>query len=106
MAMQKNTKTANTKTERKPKREYLKAADAVGMTAYLESGEIWLRSGNKPEWAPGVTINTGDHEALSDWMRHITLENVTVCVETRKGSDGKEYPELLIRGGDIGDVLF
>lgn len=101
MAMQKNTKTA-----RKPKREYIKAADAIGSAAYLESGEIWLKSGNKPEWAPGVTINTGDNEALSDWMRHITLEDVTVCVETRKGSDGKEYPELVIRGGDIGDGPF
>ena len=100
MAMKKNTKTASTK------REYIKTADAIGSTAYLESGEIWLRSGNKPEWAPGVTINTGDHEALSDWMRHITLEDVTVCVETRKGSDGKDYPELVIRGGDIGDGPF
>ena len=101
MALKKNTKTAC-----KPKREYIKAADAFGMTAYLESGEIWLRSSNKPEWAPGVTINTSDHEALSDWMRHITLEDVTVCVETRKGSDGKDYPELVIRGGDTGDGPF
>lgn len=99
-----NKNTAN--NSRKPKREYIKAADAVGMTAYLESGEIWLRSGNKPEWAPGVTINTGDHEALSDWLRHVTLEDVTVCVVTRKGSDGKDYPELVIRGGDIGDAPF
>ena len=96
----------NTKTESKPKREYIKAVDAIGSSAYLESGEIWLRSGNKPEWAPGITINTDDHEALSDWMRHITLEDVTVCVEMRKGSDGKDYPELVIRGGDIGDGPF
>lgn len=95
-----------TKTESKPKREYIKAVDAIGNSAYLESGEIWLKSGSKPEWAPGVTINTGDNEALSDWTRHITLEDVTVCVETRKGSDGKDYPELVIRGGDIGDGPF
>lgn len=96
----------NAKTARKPKREYIKAADAVGMTAYLESGEIWLRSSNKPEWAPFVTIDTGDNEALSDWMRHITLENVTVCVKTRTGSDGKEYPEVVIRASEIGDAPF
>lgn len=101
MAMKKNTKT-----ELKPKREYIKAADAIGMSAYLESGEIWLKSGGKPEWAPGVTINTGGNEALSDWMRHITLEDVTICVETRIGSDGKYYPELVIRGGDVGDAPF
>lgn len=102
MAMQKK----NTKTERKPKREYIKAVDAVGSSAYLESGGIWLKSGGKPDWAPGVTINTGETEALSDWVRHITLEDVTVCVETRKGSDGRDYPELVIRGGDAGDVPF
>lgn len=101
MAMQKNTKTAH-----EPKRKYIKIADAIGCSAYLESGDIWLKSSAKPGWAPGVTINTDDHEALSDWMRHITLEDVTVCVETRKGSDGKDYPELVIRGGDIGDEPF
>ena len=101
MAMRKNTKT-----ESKPKREYIKAADAIGSSAYLESGDIWLKSSAKPDWAPGVTINTGDNEALSDWMRHITLVDVTICVETRKGSDGKDYPELVIRGCDIGDGPF
>lgn len=101
MAMKKNTKT-----ERKPKREYIKAADAIGSTAYLESGEIWLKSGGKPDWAPGVTINTGDNEALSDWMRHITLQDVTVMVGKRTGSDGKEYPELIIKGGNCEDVPF
>lgn len=93
MAMRENTKTA-----REPKREYIKAADAIGSSVYLKSGEIWLKSGSKPEWAPGVTINTGDHEALSDWTRHITLVDVSVCVETHKGSDGKVYPDLVIRG--------
>ena len=64
MAMQKNTKTAR-KPKReyiKPKREYIKSTDAIGSAAYLESGEIWLKSGSKPEWAPGVTINIGDNE--------------------------------------------
>lgn len=96
----------NTKTERKPKREYIKAADAIGSDAYLESGEIWLKSSSNPEWAPGVTINTGDNEALSDWLRHITLKDVTVLVGQRRGSDGKDYPELIIYGGNKQDLPF
>ena len=101
MAMKKNTKT-----ERKPKREYIKAADAIGSSAYLESGDIWLKSSSNPEWAPGVTINTGDNEALSDWLRHITLKDVTVVVGKRRGSDGKDYPELIIQGGECEDMPF
>ena len=101
MAMKKNTKT-----ERKPKREYIKAADAVGSAAYLESGDIWLKSSSNPDWAPGVTINTGDNEALSDWLRHITLKDVTVVVGKRRGSDGKDYPELIIQGGKCEDAPF
>ena len=101
MAMKKNTKTAN-----KPKREYIRVADAFGSAAYLESGDIWLKSSSKPDWAPGVTINTGDNEALSDWLRHITLKDVTVMAGKRKGSDGKDYPELIIQGGDCTDVPF
>ena len=101
MAMKKNTKT-----ERKPKREYIKAADAIGSSAYLESGDIWLKSSSNPEWAPGVTINTGDNEALSDWLRHITLKDVTVVVAKRRGSDGKDYPELIIYGGKCEDMPF
>ena len=101
MAMKKNTKI-----ERKSKREYIKAADAIGSSAYLESGEIWLKSSSNPEWAPGVTINTGDNEALSDWLRHITLKDVTVVVGQRRGSDGKDYPELIIYGGNMQDQPF
>lgn len=101
MAMKKNTKT-----ERKPKRKYIKPADAVGSAVYLESGEIWLKSSSNPEWAPGVTINTGDNEALSGSMRHITLQDVTVVVGQRRGSFGKDYPELIILGGKGEDIPF
>lgn len=101
MAMKKYTKT-----ESKPKRKYIKVADAVGGAAYLESGDVWLKSGGKPEWAPGVTIKIDDDVALSDWMRHITLQDVTVLIGKRKGSDGKEYPELIIKGGDCEDMPF
>ena len=101
MAMKKNTKI-----ERKSKREYIKAADAVGSAVYLENGGIWLKSGSNPDWAPGVTINTGDNEALSDWLRHITLKDVTVVVGQRRGSNGKDYPELIIQGGKCEDAPF
>lgn len=95
-----------TKTERKPKREYIKAADAVGSSVYLENGDVWMKSSSNPEWAPGVTINTGDNEALSAWLRHITLKDVTVVVGTCRGSDGKDYPELIIQGGNQQDAPF
>lgn len=101
MAMKKNTRT-----ERKPKREYIKAADAVGSSVYLENGGIWLKSSTNPDWAPGLTINIGDNEALSDWMRHITLQGVTVVVGKRRGSDGEDYPELIIQGGKCEDAPF
>lgn len=101
MSMKKNTKTVN-----KPKREYIKAADAIGSAVYLETGDVWLTSAKEKEWAPGVTINTGDAEALSDWLRHITLQDVTVMVGKRTGSDGKEYPELIIKGGNCEDLPF
>ena len=94
------------KTQPPTKREYIKASDAVGSAVYLENGGIWMKSGKNPDWAPGVTINTSDTEALSDWMRHITIEDVTVIVGKRKGSDGKDYPELIIRGGNCEDGPF
>lgn len=99
MTMKKNTKT-------KTKREYIKIAEAFGSAVYMENGDIWLKSGKEKDWAPGVTINTGDNEALSDWLRHITLKDVTVVVGKRRGSDGKDYPELIIQGGNCEDASF
>lgn len=94
----------NNKT--KTKREYIKFTDAFGSAVYLENGGVWLKSGSKSDWAPGVTINISDAESLSDWTRHITLKGVTVIVGKRKGSDGKDYPELIIQGGNCEDVPF
>lgn len=99
MSIKKNNKT-------RTKREYIKFSDAVGSAVYLENGDVWMKSGSKPEWAPGVTINTSDMEALSDWTRHVTLKDVTVLVGKRKGSDGKDYPELIIQGGNCEDEPF
>lgn len=90
----------NTNTENKQKREYIKLAEAVGSSCYLPTGEIWLKSAKESDWAPGVSINTGDNVTLSDWVRHITLKDVTVMVSTRKGRDGKVYSELIIAGGN------
>ena len=99
MSIKKNDKT-------RTKREYIKFSDAVGSAVYLENGDVWMNSGNKPEFAPGVTINTSDVEALSDYTRHVTLKDVTVLVGKRKGSNGKYYPELIIQGGNCEDVPF
>lgn len=96
----------NTKTENKQKREYIKLAEALGSFCYLQTGDMWLMSSKEKDWAPGVSINTGDNETLSDWVRHITLQDVTVMVSTRKGKDGKDYPELIIAGGNCEDVPF
>lgn len=97
MAIKKNTQT---KTQTKPKREYIKAADAMGSAAYLEKSDMWLKSGKYD--APSVIINTGDSQAVSDWARHITLVDVTLeVVENDKG-----YPELIIKGGNCEDLQF
>lgn len=97
MAIKKNTQIKN---QSKPKREYIKAADAMGSTAYLEKSDMWLKSGKYD--APSVTINTGEDQAVSDWVRHITLVDVTlVVVENDKG-----YPELIIQGGNCEDAPF
>lgn len=101
MAMKKNTNT-----NYKPKREYIKLAEALGSSCHLQTGDMWLKSAKEKDWAPGVSINTGDNETLSDWVRHITLQDVTVTVTTRKGRDGKDYPELVITGGDCVDTPF
>lgn len=97
MAIKKNTQT---KTQTKPKREYIKAADAMGSTRYLGKSDMWLKSGKYD--APSVTINIGEGLAVSDWARHITLVDVTLeVVENDKG-----YPELIIQGGNCEDGPF
>ena len=92
------------KKQDKKKIEYIKLADAEGGESYCEKGDMWLKSGKYP--APAISIPISEEQTLSDWVRHISLEDVTLIVATRKGSDGKEYPELTIRGGDKSDVPF
>lgn len=92
------------KKQDKKKTEYIKLADAKGCASYCEKGEMWLKSGKYP--APAISIPISDDQTLSDWARHISLEDVTLIVTTRKGSDGKEYPELAICGGDKYDLPF
>lgn len=88
----------------KKKVEYIKLADAPGGAGYINKGDIWLKSGKYP--APGISIPISDEQTLSDWVRHISLVDVTLIVTTRKGSDGREYPELTICGGDKSDMPF
>ena len=88
----------------KKKVEYIKLSDAPGGAGYIKNGDIWLKSGKYP--APGISIPISDEQTLSDWVRHISLVDVTLIVTTRKGSDGREYPELTICGGDKSDTHF
>lgn len=92
------------KKDKKKKVEYIKLSDAQGGASYCETAEMWLKSGKYP--APSISIPISEEQTLSDWVRHITLEDVTLIVTTRKGSDGKEYPELTIRGGHASDLPF
>ena len=103
MAFQKHDKKQDKKQENK-RVEYIKLSDVQGSASYCKTGEMWLKSGKYP--APGISIPISDDQTLFDWVRHITLEDVTLIVATRKGSDGKEYPELTIRGGDASDLPF
>lgn len=88
----------------KKKVEYIKLFDAQGGASYCKTGDMWLKSGKYP--APGISIPISEGQTLSDWVRHISLEDVTLIVTTRKGSDGREYPELTICGGDKSDAPF
>lgn len=92
------------KKQEKKKVEYIKLSEAEGGASYCKTGDMWLKSGKYP--APGVSIPISEEQTLSDWVRHISLEDVTLIVTTRKGSDGKDYPELTICGGDKSDTQF
>lgn len=88
----------------KKKIKYIKLDDVAYDAAYIQNGEAWLKSGKYT--AAGLSIPLDEKQTLSDWVRHVTLEDVTLQVTMRKGSDGKEYPELTIRGGDHTDAPF
>ena len=92
------------KKQEKKKVEYIKLSEAEGGASYCKTGDMWLKSGKYP--APGVSIPISEEQTLSDWVRHISREDVTLIVTTRKGSDGRDYPELTICGGDKSDTQF
>lgn len=92
------------KTQKESKIEYVKLSDVSDGASYIKNGEMWLKSGKYP--APGVSIPIDEKTTLSDWLRHITMEDVTVIVTMRKAKDGKEYPELTIKGGECTDLPF
>ena len=94
---------AKSKNEKK-KIEYIKLADVADGAAYIQNGEAWLKSGKYT--AAGLSIPLDEKQTLSDWVRHVALEDVTLLVSMRTGSDGKEYPELTICGGDHTDAPF
>lgn len=101
MAFQKNQKTQkNQQAAQEKKRDFVSLANANGGATYIWDGDMWLRSGKYP--APSVSVPVDDKSTLSDWMRHVKLEDVTLIV--RVNDNG--YPELTIRGGDCSDTPF
>lgn len=95
---------AKGKNEKKKKIEYIKLDDFVDGAVYLQNGDVWMKSGKYT--SVGLSIPLDEKQTISDWVRHVTLEDVTLIVSPRKGSDGKEYPELTICGGDHTDAPF
>lgn len=88
------------KKEIAKKKTYTKLKEAMGGSAYIEEGGAWLKSGKYP--SPSVSIDMDENETLSDFMRHITLKDVTLVV----GKNPKGYPELTIMGGKVEDIPF
>lgn len=75
--------------KRKNNRKFINMPDAVGMVFTPETG-IWMNNGT---YSPRLSINIDEHQTLSGFTRHITLENCE-CVVTE---NAKGYAELVIR---------
>lgn len=75
--------------KRKNSRKFINMPDAVGMVIEPENG-IWMNNGT---YSPRVSIDIDEHQTLSGFARHITLEGCE-CVVTE---NAKGYAELVIR---------
>lgn len=94
--MKRNNKKSTGKKTEKRKINYIGLPD-VEDAIEIEDGEMWLKSGKYD--SPSVSINIGDNNTVSDWMRKITLRNVVLTVE----ENAKGYPELVISGAEDED---
>lgn len=73
----------------KNSRKFINMPDAVGMAFVPENG-IWMNNGT---YSPRLSIGIDEHQTLSGFTRHITLQGCE-CVVTE---NAKGYAELVIR---------
>ena len=88
MAIKNQGKKSET-IKRKNSRKFINMPDAVGMVFTPEDG-IWMNNGT---YSPRLAIDIDEHQTLSGFTRHITLEGCE-CVVTE---NAKGYAELVIR---------
>lgn len=82
--------------KRKNSRKFINMPDAVGTVFVPEKG-IWMNNGT---YSPRVSIDIDEHQTLSGFTRHITLEDCE-CVVTE---NAKGYAELVIRPSSDGSL--
>ena len=82
--------------KRKNSRKFINMPDAVGMVFVPETG-IWMNNGT---YSPRLAIDIDEHQTLSGFTRHITLEGCE-CVVTE---NAKGYAELVIRPSSDGSL--
>lgn len=99
----KRTNKKSTSKYRRTSMNYIKLSEFEG-EVQIDDGEMWLKSGKYD--APSVSVKIDSEDTVSDWMRKITLRNVTLSVE----ENDKGYPDLIIfgqsnedEGDDTGD---
>lgn len=83
-------------SKRKNNRKFINMPDAVGMVFTPEDG-IWMNNGT---YSPRLAIDIDEHQTLSGFTRHITLEGCE-CVVTE---NAKGYAELVIRPSSDGSL--
>jgi len=85
----KNVKTAKATT----KKNYIKVVEEnEGTNASVQETIMWLKPAQFG--ATSVTIDVGDNEAISGFLKAVELRNVNVSIV--KNDNG--YPTLLIQG--------
>ena len=84
----KNQSKKSEAIKRKNSRKFINMPDAVGTVFVPEKG-IWMNNGT---YSPRVSIDIDEHQTLSGFTRHITLQGCKCAVvENAKG-----YAELVI----------
>ena len=100
-----SSKSTSSKSARKTNKTFVKLSEVEG-SVQVDDGEMWLKSSENMNWAPGISINVDENNVISDWVRKIVLCNVELTVKENE----RGYPELIISGqseaGDSGDMPF